>query len=228
VFDQNPNPGNRIQKGDVVTILVSTGPRKVKVPRVVGKQYEEAIQILDDAGLDWRKQEVFSEKPENQVVRQAPRSGEEVAEGSTVVLRVSKGLEQVEVPDVLQQSRDSATGELQAVGFLVDVVEAPSDDTPEGLVFAQDPAPGISAVKGSTVQITVSTGPEQAEVPDVIGEDEHTAKVTLRNAGFKLDVERTDTADPTQDGKVVEQDPTGGTQADQGSTVTIVVAKFSG
>ena len=60
------------------------------------------------------------------------------------------------------------------------------------------------------------------------GQDEATAKETLRDAGFRVDVQRTDTADPTQDGVVVEQDPLGGEQAAQGSTVTIVVAEFSG
>jgi eukaryotic-like serine/threonine-protein kinase len=228
VFDQNPNPGNRIQKGDVVTILVSSGPRKVEVPRVVGRQFDEAIQILDDAGLEWRKVEVFSKKPVDQVVRQDPKAGEEASEGSTVVLRVSKGLEQVTVPNVLQQSEGDATSELQGAGFQVDVVQAASSDTPEGIVFAQNPDPGTEADKGSTVQITVSSGPQQADVPDVVGQDEATAKETLRDAGFRVDVQRTDTADPTQDGVVVEQDPLGGEQAAQGSTVTIVVAEFSG
>jgi beta-lactam-binding protein with PASTA domain/tRNA A-37 threonylcarbamoyl transferase component Bud32 len=228
VFDQNPNPGNRIQKGDVVTIFVSTGPKKVEVPPVVGKPYDEAIQLLDDAGLEWRKVDVFSRKPVGQVVRQDPKAGEEVNEGSTVVLRVSKGLEKVAVPDVLQQSEESATSELHNLDFEVQVVRAASSDTPEGIVFAQNPDPGTEATKSSTVQITVSSGPNQAEVPDVLGEDEATAKETLRDAGFKVHVERTDTADPTQDGNVVEQDPAGGTQADEGSTVTIVVAQFSG
>jgi beta-lactam-binding protein with PASTA domain/tRNA A-37 threonylcarbamoyl transferase component Bud32 len=228
VFDQNPNPGNRIQKGDVVTIVVSTGPKKVEVPALVGKPYDEAIQILDDAGLDWRKVEVFSKKPVGQVVRQDPKAGEETTEGSTVVLRVSKGVEQVSVPNVLQQSEESARQELLAADFRVEVVSAASTDTPEGVVFAQNPDPETEAEKGSVVQITVSSGPGQSEVPDVVGQDEGTARETLRDAGFKVHVEHTDTADPTQDGVVVEQDPSGGEQADQGSTVTIVVAQFGG
>jgi eukaryotic-like serine/threonine-protein kinase len=195
---------------------------------VVGKQFDEAIQILDDAGLEWRKVEVFSRKPVDQVVRQDPKAGEESSEGSTVVLRVSKGLEQVTVPNVLQQSEGDATSELQGSGFEVSVVQAASSDTPEGIVFAQNPDPGTEADRGSTVQITVSSGPQQAEVPDVVDQDEATAKETLRDAGFRVDVQRTDTTDPTQDGVVVEQDPPGGEQAAQGSTVTIVVARFSG
>jgi beta-lactam-binding protein with PASTA domain/tRNA A-37 threonylcarbamoyl transferase component Bud32 len=228
VFDQNPRAGSRLQKGDSVTILVSTGPRKVDVPRLVGKQYDEAIQILDDAGLKWRKEEVFSKKPPGQVVRQDPKAGEQLAEGSTVILTVSKGIERVAVPDVLQQTEESARQELAAAGFEVQVVEQSSSDTPAGVVFAQSPDPGTEAPKGSTVQINVSTGPEQAPVPDVIDQDEATAKQTLRDAGFRVRVNRVDTDDPLQDGVVVEQDPVGGTEAELGSEVTIVVARFSG
>jgi serine/threonine protein kinase/beta-lactam-binding protein with PASTA domain len=228
VFDQDPNAGNRIQKDDTVVILVSTGPKKVEVPRVVGESYEAAIEILDDAGLDWRKRDVFSEKPENQVVRQSPRAGEQVDEGTTVVLSVSKGIEQVQVPGVIGLDEQTATQTLQGDGFEVEVIRAASNETPEGIVFAQNPGGGAEAPKNSRVQITVSTGPEQAEVPDVVDEDENSAKEILRDAGFKVKVERTDTADQTQDGIVVEQDPPGESQADPGSTVTIVVAQFSG
>ena len=228
VFEQNPRAGSRLQKGDSVTILVSTGPRKVDVPRLVGKQYDEAIQILDDAGLKWRKEEVFSKKPPGQVVRQNPKAGEQLAEGSAVILTVSKGIERVAVPDVLRQTEESARQELAAAGFEVQVVEQSSSDTPAGVVFAQSPDPGTEAPKGSTVQINVSTGPEQAPVPDVIDQDEQTAKQTLRDAGFRVRVNRVDTEDPLQDGVVVEQDPVGGTEAELGSEVTIVVARFSG
>ena len=227
VFEQNPRAGSRIQKGDQVTILVSTGPKQVDVPRLVGKQFDEAITILDDAGLEWRKDEIFSQRPTDQVVRQDPKPGEQVAEGSTVVLTVSKGVEQVEVPGVVGQDRDSATAQLQGEGFQVEVVEAPSSQTPEGLVSAQSPGAGALAARGSAVQITVSTGPEQATVPDVVNEEQDTARQTLRDAGFRVIVSRVDTSDPSQDGVVVEQDPTGGTEAEKGTQVRIFVGRFT-
>jgi beta-lactam-binding protein with PASTA domain len=226
VIEQSPREGTRIAKGDQVTIVVSTGPQLIAVPRVVGRQFEEAIRILDRAGLGWRKVEVFSPRPVNQVVRQNPAAGEEVPEGTEVVLRVSKGTETVPVPDVLQQTEESARQELAGAGFQVAVVEAPSNDTEEGLVFAQNPDPGVEAEKGSTVQITVSTGPEQATVPDVVGQDVETARENLRDAGFRVRVERVDTTDPTQDGIVLEQDPDGDSEADPGSQVTIFVGRF--
>jgi eukaryotic-like serine/threonine-protein kinase len=225
VISQNPDAGVRIQKGDQVTIVVSSGPRQVEVPGVVGMNVDRAIQELDDAGLDWRTVEVFSEAPVNQVVRQNPQAGQTVDEGTRVTLRVSQGVETAVVPDVLQQSEGSARQELQAEGFEVQVNEAPSDDIEEGLVSAQDPSPGVEAPVGSTVTITVSTGPEQVEVPGVEGEEEDTARQILEDAGFQVQVEEVP-GPPPDDGTVVDQDPDGGTEADRGSTVTIVVARF--
>jgi eukaryotic-like serine/threonine-protein kinase len=224
VISQSPDPGSHISKGDTVTIVVSTGPRQVTVPRLVGTPFDEAIQKLDDARLEWKRVDVFSDQPVGEVVAQDPKADEVVDEGTRVKLRVSKGTEQVAVPDVLNQSEESATAELQAAGFDVQVLTAPSS-TAEGLVFAQSPDPGVPADRGSTVQITVSTGPEQATVPDVVEEDEQTARNELENAGFKVHVQHVLVIDPNEDGIVQSQDPEGDTEAEKGSRVTIVVGK---
>jgi eukaryotic-like serine/threonine-protein kinase len=226
VIEQSPTEGTRIQKGDQVTIVVSTGPPKVDVPRVVGRQYEAAIQILDDAGLEWRRVDVFSGRPVGQVVRQAPEAGTEVEEGSRVTLRVSRGTETVAVPDVLQQTEESATTELRQAGFEVEVIRAPSDETEEGLVFAQNPDPDVEAEKGSSVQITVSSGPEQVTVPDVVGQDRESAEEDLEDADFRVRVREVETEDEAQDGIVLDQDPDADTQVDPGSRVTIFVGRF--
>ncbi|MGH3022385.1 MAG: Stk1 family PASTA domain-containing Ser/Thr kinase [Gaiellaceae bacterium] len=226
VISQSPEAGSRIARGETVTIIVSTGPRMVQVPRVVGLTYEEAVEVLEDAGLDARRQNVFSDRREPGVVAsQEPRPNTEVEEGTEVVLRVSQGAEQVAVPDVLDQSEESARQELQQAGFQVQVVRAPDDDTPEGLVSAQSPDPGIQADRGSTVQITVSTGPEQVPVPNVVGEDEATATQALEDAGFSVSIQNVPVVDPEEDGIVQDQDPDGGTQANPGSQVTIFVGE---
>jgi len=226
VIDQRPDAGTRIQKGDQVTIIVSTGVPKATVPDVVGMDYADAVDALNEVNLEARKREVFSKKPPGRVVAQNPPSGEVVDEGTTVVLRVSKGKQVVTVPDVLDQTDSSARSELQAAGFAVQAVQAPSDSTPEGFVSAQSPDPGTEAPKGSTVTITVSTGPSSASVPNVVGEQKEAAQDDLKNAGFKVKVENVPVTDPTQDNVVQDQNPDGGSQAQRGSTVTIFVGQF--
>ena len=226
VMDQRPDAGARIQKGDEVTIIVSTGVPKTTVPDMVGMDYADAVDALDEVNLDARKREVFSKKRVGRVVGQEPPAGEVVPEGTEVILRVSKGLETVAVPDVLDQSEASARAELEAAGFAVSVIEAASDTTPEGLVSAQNPDPGTEAAKGSTVTITVSTGPSTAEVPNVVGQQREAGVDDLEEAGFDVNVETVPVTDPTQDNVVQDQDPDGGSQAQSGSTVTIFVGEF--
>jgi beta-lactam-binding protein with PASTA domain/tRNA A-37 threonylcarbamoyl transferase component Bud32 len=226
VISQSPDAGARIAQGETVTIVVSTGPRLVQVPRVVGLPFEEAIEVLEDAGLDWRRVNTFSQREEGIVASQEPKADEEVEEGTEVVIRVSQGTEQVAVPDVLDQTEESARQELQQAGFEVAVVEAPDNDTPEGLVSAQSPDPGIQAERGSTVQITISTGPDIATVPDVTGMEAADARAALEDAGFRPRGAARDTSDPDEEGIVLEQDPPGTTEAERGSTVTIYVGRL--
>jgi serine/threonine-protein kinase len=129
---------------------------------------------------------------------------------------------------VLDQPEPSARSELESKGFKVQAFSSPSDETPEGLVISQTPAPGEKASKGSTVQIVISTGPESVTVPNVEGQDEASAREELEGAGFEVQVEEQTTDDPLQDGIVLDQDPEPESQAPPGSIVTITVGSFGG
>ncbi|MBA2537176.1 MAG: Stk1 family PASTA domain-containing Ser/Thr kinase [Actinobacteria bacterium] len=226
VADQSPKEGTEIAKGETVTLVVSTGAPTTPVPDVVGMTFENAEDALQKVNLRSRGVEVFSAKDPGEVIGQKPAAGETVVEGSVITLRVSKGRELIEVPDVLRQPQESAEAELRANGFEPTVDSAPSDEVPEGYVFAQNPDPGEKATKGSTVRITVSSGPESKSVPNVVGQDREEAEQTLDEAGFKVKVRNQDTDDPTLENKVLDQSPSGGVRAEPGSTVTIFVGKF--
>jgi eukaryotic-like serine/threonine-protein kinase len=226
VADQDPVAGTRIPEGDPVTILVSIGPPRVEVPDVTGETYSTAFRILRDEGFRVARKERFSpDVEEGDVIRQDPRPGVRAVQGSTVTLFVSKGQELAVVPSVVGFDRRTAEDELRAGGFEVDVFEV-FDDSEPGTVVAQDPAGGTEAVKGSTVRIDVSQGPETTEVPNVLDEERETAEDELRAAGFEVDVVEEPTDDPTKDNVVLKQDPKGGKQAENGSTVTITVGTF--
>ena len=226
VFDQNPNPGNRIQKGDRVTLLVSSGPPKTSVPDVVGMNYGDAVQALNDVNLKATKHEIFSQKPVGKVISQDPPAGQQVVEGTEIVLDVSRGAKQVAVPSVVGMSEDDARTTLQQVGFEVSSTSAPSDSTPEGIVSDQSPDGGTQASKGSTVTITVSSGPSTTTVPDEVGQDKQVAIDDLKANGFKVNVQNVACGDPNQDNIVQDQDPAGGSDAPTGGTVDIFVCKF--
>jgi serine/threonine-protein kinase len=226
VIEQSPKEGTQVSKGSTVTITVSSGPKQVEVPSLVGLDYEDAVDALNELGLKASRLEVFSQKPIGQVTGQDPKAGVVVDEGSEVEVRVSKGVQSIAVPDVLGQTESSARAELEAAGFEVSVTEAPDDDTPQGLVAAQSPSAGTEAPRKSTVQITISTGPELTTVPDVIGLDASDARAQLQDAGFRTRTIFTDVTDPAEDGVVQDQDPVGDSQARPNSTVTILVGRL--
>ena len=159
------------------------------------------------------------------VVAQAPAGGELVNEGSTVQINVSKGLEPLDVPNVIGQQYDNAAGQLQGRGFAVARRDVDSSQ-PKDTVIDQQPKGGSELARGGTVTLYVSKGPKESTIPDVTSQDEAAATQALEQSGFTVDVVDQDTFDPDQDGIVLSQDPPGGTKAKPGSTVTIVVGRF--
>src|SRR6266542_3746510 len=132
------------------------------------------------------------------------------------------------VPNVVGMKQADAVRTLLKANFTPIVKSAPSLE-PAGVVFAQSPKGGSSATLGSIVTISVSNGKApKTPVPNVVGRTKDDAKSRLEAAGFKVQVVLQDVDDPTRDGIVLSQSPRGGKEAQLGSTVTIVVGKFTG
>ena len=126
---------------------------------------------------------------------------------------------------MIGQAFESAESTLQGAGFEVAREDVESQEDP-GIVVGQDPAAGAEQSRGSTVTLQVSQGPGTEPVPDVTSQDEGQARAALEDAGFVVDAQDQETEDPTLDGKVLVQEPEGGTELEQGETVTIFVGRF--
>src|SRR5207248_9548304 len=100
VFKPDPQPGERIAKGNYVTIFSSLGPPKTDVPSVVGEKLDQALADLQKANLKGHSREVDSNHPQGEVVSQRLTAGASVQEGSTVTLQGSKGPKTVAAPNV--------------------------------------------------------------------------------------------------------------------------------
>jgi serine/threonine-protein kinase len=223
VVDQDPNAGEEADDGSTVTLEVSGGPGDVLVPPVENLRQGQAINELEDAGLEVTVDREFSNKVKPDVaIRTVPGEGTEVTKGTRVRLLVSQGPEQVTVPDVTGLTRDSAEARLRDEGLEVAVDEQESDE-PEGDVISQSPAGGSHVTRGETVTITVSTGRPQVSVPDVVGQGEERASSRLGAAGLTPVRQEREVTDASQDGVVIEQRPGAGSEVDQGSEVVIVV-----
>ncbi|MBO0894977.1 Stk1 family PASTA domain-containing Ser/Thr kinase [Arthrobacter sunyaminii] len=155
VISQFPAPDTQLRRDTAVNVVVSLGPAPVEVPSVVGKTEDEAIQLLEDAGLT---AEVLPDRvnsrdiPDGSVAVQAPASGL-VDRGSAVTLTVSKGPVMVPVPNVVRQSPDTARAQLEDLGFQVQISELLGGLL--GIVQSQDPSGGSMAPEGSVITLRV-------------------------------------------------------------------------
>jgi beta-lactam-binding protein with PASTA domain/predicted Ser/Thr protein kinase len=226
VFKQDPQPGERIEKGNYVTIFSSQGPPKTDVPGVVGEKLDQALEDLRRANLKWKIQRIDANQPQDEVVSQRPSAGLSVAQGSSVTLRVSNGPKPVIVPNEVGSTFESANSALLGSGFAVRRKDVESDQ-PKDTVVAQSPNPGTYQPPGSTITLSVSKGPTTSTVPDVTSIAQGDAIAQLKASGFQVRVVPQQVTDSSQDGIVQTQDPAGGTKAPPGSTVTIAVGKFS-
>jgi serine/threonine-protein kinase len=155
VIRSDPGSGARIERDSRVTLFVSTGPKEVEVPDVVGQDQDEAASRLRNEGLGVIIRERASREQVDTVVDQSPGAGQQVDEGSTVTLYVSNGRLR-EVPDVIGLQQSEAEAELRDAGFSVGVrtrqVEEPDG---EGRVLSQTPSGGKERRRGDTVVITI-------------------------------------------------------------------------
>ena len=225
VFAQEPQPGDRIERGNFVTIRVSTGKPKVAVPNVVGRSRDDAVAALADADLKANVVGINSNEPVDQVLAQGVKPGTEVVVGTTIRINISKGPKPVTVPNVVGSPFESAQSALQGAGFAVARDDVESDE-PEGTVVGMDPAAGTQQGKGSVITLQVSQGPATSQVPDVTSLTEADARSQLTRSGFEVQVVEEIVNDQLNDGKVLSQDPEGGSDAEEGTTVVIVVGRF--
>jgi serine/threonine-protein kinase len=223
VIEQDPRAGESADEGSTVVLSVSSGPGVARVPGVEGLRVDKATKRLEDAGFRADAVERFSDKVQSGLaIGTQPKQGTRVEQDSVVTLLISKGSDLVEIPSVLGLDQDDAGAELEAAGFIVNVDTAESDQ-PAGTVIEQQAG---TLPRGSVVDIMVSTGAAQVTVESVIGDTKQAARATLRAQGLKVSVQKQDVDTESDDGIVLEQSPSGGTQVDARSTVTIVVGKF--
>ncbi len=127
----------------------------------------------------------------------------------------------VAVPNVVGDKLSNAQQTLEDAKFQVNV-ETQSSDVKKNTVLTQDPLGDTEAEEGSTVTLVVSAGPEQVEVPDVVGLAQQVAIEQVQGAGFRVETQPVNSDQAA--GTVISTDPPGGTLQDVGSTVVLSVS----
>ncbi|ETK34931.1 Stk1 family PASTA domain-containing Ser/Thr kinase [Microbispora sp. ATCC PTA-5024] len=160
VISTDPAGEEMADPGATVTVVLSKGEESVTIPDdVLGKSPEEARAELEALGLKVSIVSKASSKPQGKVFDTNPAPGEKASKGDLIRLYVPK--DTVEVPSVVGLTLADAKSTLTGAGFKVKTVEQPSDSVPQGNVIDQAPEPGAKLQQGTTITLTVSSGPSQ-------------------------------------------------------------------
>jgi len=213
----------------VVHLVVSTGPcpAQVTVPDVTGQSQTAAAAAIQAAGLvvGQQSEDCCDSVPAGNVIRTDPAAGAQVNPGTVVNLVVSTGpcTAPVSVPDVVGMQVVNAISALHTAGLIYTTIEVCNENTPVGVVINQLPSGGTSVSVGSTVTLTVSTGPCDAIVPDVVGMTLQAAQTALSVYNLTVDIfEACSNTVPA--GSVIRTDPAAGMQVNSGTVVHLVVS----
>lgn len=133
--------------------------------------------------------------------------------------------EMIALPDVAGRPRDEAVAELEKLGFQVAISDEASPEVPRGDVIGTNPTAGSELGKGTLVTVTVSTGRELTDVPDITNMTAQQASEALTKAGLELSEDiRRESSESVPEGVVISQHPAAGSQLSKGSKVTVTVS----
>jgi serine/threonine-protein kinase len=227
VLSQNPEGGSRATKGSVVTLGVSS--TTIAVPDVVGKTRDQAASIMQQHRLkpNFVEQDA-ADKPPGTVLGTDPGAGTRVPKAAAgqeftgVTVNIARE-PPVPIPDVKGQDPDAATTVLNQAGFNSIVrTETPSDTVPVGKVIGTDPPAATPTAKTTPIKLLVSTGPDEIEVPNVVGQTQDAAASQLTGLRFNVTILQASST-PANKGKVFAQSPAPGTKLHKLDNVTITV-----
>ena len=216
--------------GSTVIISNLKKPKEVAIPNIVGVSKEDAQKQLQELKLNFEieAEEFNSQYAQGYIISQDPPYSEKnnIKIGSTIKVKVSKGVEEAIVPKVIGMKREEAEKAITDAKLKYEVIEEESKKVEAGYVISQETEENIKVLAGDTVRIHVSTGVKKVSVPSVVGKSEDEAKKAITNAGLTSNVSyEEDTS--KNNGIVLRQNTEAGTEVEEGTSVSIVVNKIS-
>lgn len=167
VIDQD-KVGMKVNEGSSIRLIVSDGPETLKMPKVVGKSWQDAeVELLTKFSKDQiKKKDIFSDESAGTVLKQSPEADEVYdPEEVNVIITVSKGTGTVEIPNLIGSKEDVAKSILTQKNLKFEVMPVETY-TPKGIVFKQFPMPGDLVEQETQIIVYVSSGypPDTLEV----------------------------------------------------------------
>lgn len=198
---------------------------RVSIPQVAGMSVAEAEKTLTTVGFQTTTAHEYSDTVDKDtVIASTPEGGTTAHPSQIITLRISDGVEYLNVPNVVGKTADEAQHILTQARFAASASEDWSNDVPKGTVISQTPEAGESIPHDSSVTYIVSKGREPITIPkigELSGSDYEKA---LTDAGFSV-TKQEEFSDSVPEGAVISVDPAEGTQLYRGDAVTLTISK---
>jgi eukaryotic-like serine/threonine-protein kinase len=200
-------------------------PDDGKVPQVVGLLYDEAVTRLEAAGFKAKTgEERFVElAPKSTVLAQSPPPGATEPRGSEIVLDVSAGQRQLQVPPVVGLTQALAQDAIEKAGLEMGEVTEQESESARGAVLSTNPAAGTAVSPSTRVDLVVSSGPPAVNAPDVVGQSYGAARAMLEQVGLRLGDVTTDSLATGIPQTVISQTPAAGARVAPGTRVSLSI-----
>ncbi|WP_409184017.1 Stk1 family PASTA domain-containing Ser/Thr kinase [Amycolatopsis sp. VS8301801F10] len=226
----DPQVGATVSTTSTITLTVGVQPGNTTVPDLRGKSAEEAKSALEQAKLklgNTTSQPVDNPSDVGKVVSQNPTANSSSPEGTPVDIVVGSGVNQKEVPNTVGKDYATAKQILENAGFQVKRTDQASDQ-PKDQVINQQPNGG-NLPPNSTVRLTVSSGPQQIQMPDLTGMTEDQATQKLQSMGWSGSIQtQTTHSGSGQPNTVVKQNPQAGSQISPTQSITLTIKQDDG
>jgi serine/threonine-protein kinase len=227
VIDTDPAADASVAAGDDITLNVSTGPEQREIPDVRNLTYADAVQKLTDAGFGKFKPSSSPSTPEmkDKVLGTNPPVNQTSAITNEITIILGSGPESRQVPDVNDQTLESAQQILNTSGFTKTIPVQIDSTEPAGQLIGTSPAAGQTVPVDTVIQLQVSRG-NQFVMPDLTGQFWTDAEPRLRALGWTGVLDKG--ADVQNSGQrtnaVVRQSPAPGSGVNFAATITLSFA----
>ncbi|WP_340085225.1 Stk1 family PASTA domain-containing Ser/Thr kinase [Siminovitchia sp. FSL H7-0308] len=204
------------------------GAKIVNVPDVSGKEYDDAVLALVDAGLEVGEtiETPDEEFKEGEVIKTSPKAGREVKKGSVIDIYLSTGEEKFVMSDYTGRPYEDILTLLNDEEFKEIRKEMVTSDEEPGTIIEQDPSPGSEVVPSeTTVTFTVSQGAERITLRDLRGYNKKGLESYEESTGLTIDSSAEEYSNEVDAGLVISQEPAAGTELKKGDTVKVVISK---
>lgn len=220
--------------GVILVLLMGIGGFMVinsmnTVPNFIGMTYDEAAAKAESKGITVEFEQVYKEDSEaGEVVEQSVEPGSKIKEDKdfVVVLSINVGENAILVPDIIDITKSKAEDKLRENSLTLGDVKYVHSNKPVGTVLSQDPKAGELVAVNSSINIEVSQGEIEEEVPmpNLVNKTKEEAEAALEELGL-IPKFIDGYSDTVEEGKIIDQGVKPDTNIGVGSSITLTVSK---